>query len=250
MLTKEYCDRVAAEIPRGIEVPQEFWRDLDATITLFHAMAERRATKPLPRGPLKLGALTERGPLKQWSLRDQLKQLQRIVALTDELAAELRDLRTHPGDHSDPSWPSRWLRDLWPYRHFAESNLIGLESLSASRQPHRELLYAGILDLWEIHLGQPLRRSRSGKRSRSEKRGVPGGPLIRFFTACIEPVLGKDTPTPEGIVGIIKREQKRRTIIGKRRRLSAALRQGRVRTYAPRVEIGPTPVHGILTPKK
>jgi hypothetical protein len=245
MLTEAHCAAVAAEIPAGVEVPQEFWRDLDAAITLFCAMAERRTSKPLPRGPLKLGALTEHGPLKQWSPRDQLKQWQRIVELTDALAAELRDLRRQPsGDHSDRAWPSRGLRDLWPIRFFAESNLIALESLSAGRRPHREFLYAGILDLWEMHLGQPLKYSRSGEQ------GLPGGPLIRFFTACIGPVLGDDAPTLEGIIKIIKRERKRR-------RLSAALREGRVRAYAPLVEIKPAEIkpirrrrHGTLKPKK
>ena len=40
-------------------------------------------------------------------------------------------------------------------------------------------------------------------------QGVPSGPLIRFFVACVEPVLGDKTPRA-GIADIIDREKKAR----------------------------------------
>jgi len=41
------------------------------------------------------------------------------------------------------------------------------------------------------------------------KQGKPTGPLVRFFAACVEPILGEETPR-EGVADIIDRESNRR----------------------------------------
>jgi len=40
-------------------------------------------------------------------------------------------------------------------------------------------------------------------------QGEPTGPLVRFLTACVEPILGDETPRA-GVADIIDRERDRR----------------------------------------
>jgi hypothetical protein len=62
---------------------------------------------------------------------------------------------------------------------------------------HREILYANILQVWKQLGGEP-------KFSRND-RGE--GPCVRFMMTALGPILGPDTPKPEGFAGIIKRER-------------------------------------------
>jgi hypothetical protein len=110
-----------------------------------------------------------------------------------------------PTDGLDPLWPIHPLRELWVLKYRAESALIAYGMLGHGygrrRNPHRQLFYRALCDLW-IDLGQALRRSTS---SSSGKRG---GPLVRFIRACARPALG-DVPA-ETVVSFIKRERERR----------------------------------------
>jgi hypothetical protein len=212
MLTAEHCAAIRAAIPPHVKVPQEFWSALDLVVTSFHTSETSRKRKP------------PRRELERW---------RRIEKNTEALARDLRAIRLEiAAEGFDPFWPNRALRALWPIMHRAESALIGYGILGAGyggrRQPHRELFYRGILDLWQIHLGQELTYSRSPEDHK------PSGSLIQFFQACIAPVLGQAPPL-ETIVTIIKREKKRR----RRFALYAALRKAL--QGAPRVEIKPAP---------
>ncbi len=72
-----------------------------------------------------------------------------------------------------------------------------------TKNPYRcEFLYRGVLHLWTDHLGGELKYSIAID-------GAPSGPLVRFFVACIEPILGADTPYA-GIADIVDRERKSR----------------------------------------
>jgi hypothetical protein len=68
------------------------------------------------------------------------------------------------------------------------------------RNPHRDLLYDGVLLVWTEN-GGVLRFSTS-------RTGVPAGPLVRFFLACITPVMGAETPSVRSIPGIVRRERR------------------------------------------
>jgi len=68
------------------------------------------------------------------------------------------------------------------------------------RNPHRELLYDGVLMIW-IENGGELRLSTS-------RTGVPTGPLVRFFLACIGPVMAAETPSARSIPAIIRRARR------------------------------------------
>jgi hypothetical protein len=192
---EKYFAGVRAAVPPGVKPSSSFWRDLQTAVAVYSIQDERRAKK-LP-----------------WQER---RRFQRIEDLADALGAELRDLRqTFSMDHGDPLWPNRALQALWPVKYRAESSRIGHEMLShgygGRRKPHRELLYAAVLDLWVIHLNQPLQYSRNtGRKSK------PGGPLVRFFQACIAPVLGKKALPAETIATIIDRGKKRRSRRGMR----------------------------------
>ena len=72
-------------------------------------------------------------------------------------------------------------------------------AFSRREDPHRELLFWGVFQTW-TNLGGELNRSKT----------PPGGPLFRFFLACIEPILGKETPAHSSIPKIIEREREAR----------------------------------------
>ena len=51
-LTKQYRENVAAALPRGVDPPAEFWRDLEAAVTAFVSWQQRRKRRPA-KGELK-----------------------------------------------------------------------------------------------------------------------------------------------------------------------------------------------------
>jgi hypothetical protein len=190
MISEEHRALVATAIPPGVKIPEEFWRGLELAIAVFVVMHERRTNKPPRR---------ERD---RW---------QRVEKKTDALAREIRTLKSQtPWREGDLLQPT--LTALGKFGLLAEAHCIGNEMLTR-RASDTRVLYHAVLDLWcapfparkpldqQTDLGQPLRYSRS------TKRGTPGGPLIRFFSACVGPVLGDDAPSPEGIAKIIDRRR-------------------------------------------
>ena len=70
------------------------------------------------------------------------------------------------------------------------------------QNPHRALLYWGVMRVWTDRLGGELRYSTEGPTHH--------GPLIRFFVACVEPILGEQMPSISTIADIIDRERNAR----------------------------------------
>jgi hypothetical protein len=64
---------------------------------------------------------------------------------------------------------------------------------------YRQSLYNDVLQVWTGIVGGEL------KYSRPKGGGEPNGPLIRFFAACLAPILGDQMPSPRGIADIIDR---------------------------------------------
>jgi hypothetical protein len=91
------------------------------------------------------------------------------------------------------------LKSLW--RDLARLDLDGSEAFRGQADAHREILYFRMLRLWEGKLGGKLKFSRPNSK-------VAGGPLVRFLTAVLEPILGPETPGSEGIAAIIEKERK------------------------------------------
>jgi hypothetical protein len=168
---------VAAAIPAGVEVPKNFWRDLDDALEIFRVQDQKRTNTPPSRDRQK------------W---------QRIIKRTDALIADLESVQA--------PWLGQALSILKDMKYHAESAAIGYETLATGyggrSKPHRELLYTAICDLW-IRFGQEL------KISRAVKGGTPKGPLVQFFQACIAPALGD--VSAETVASIIDRERKRRS---------------------------------------
>jgi hypothetical protein len=73
---------------------------------------------------------------------------------------------------------------------------------SANRDPHREKLYSHVLYTWTHIAG--------GKFTTSPSATKTGGPQARFFLASIEPVFSPETPKPNTLKSIFKRESDRR----------------------------------------
>jgi len=174
-LAETYQKAVAAAIPASVEISETFWDELRIRIDLFLQLHERRLRTPLSR--------------QYW---------ERLAWLVEELASALRHLRrTTPWDHANSPWPSRALAGLWEVKVQCDARLdyyrIKAEAFRRGRDPHREYLYQSVLDLWG-GLGQRIGYSSGGSR---------GGPLPRFFRACLEPLLG-DLPD-ETIRSIIRR---------------------------------------------
>jgi hypothetical protein len=185
MISPEHQHAIQDAIPAGVEVPAEFWRDLDTAINLYRIQQERRAAKP------------PRSEQKRW---------QRIEDLVDKLAAELRAARMGISwEHGDPLWPNRAIEALWGIKQQANANREGHEALGFGFErranPHRARLCDAICDLWSIHLKQKLTYS-------MRSNGVPRGPAIEFVEACLEPVLG--AVSPHIIRGAIDRAQDQR----------------------------------------
>lgn len=71
------------------------------------------------------------------------------------------------------------------------------------RSPKEEF-YQNVLSMWVDHCGGQL------KKSRDKTTQKPKGPLLRFFVAVTQPVMGVDAPKPETIFDIVDREKLRR----------------------------------------
>jgi hypothetical protein len=177
----EYHRAVEAALPDGVTASAEFWFDLEDAANIYLQWELRRLRKP---------PLAER---KRW---------QRIVKLTDDLARELRVIRQRTfRTHSNPDWAKDRLQELWRIKRDAETYLRGYSDVAAGygrrRSTSRAFLYASVLGLWTKRLGQPLRFSIT--------QGVPTGPLIRFFAACVTPIMGNEALTARAICKIIER---------------------------------------------
>jgi hypothetical protein len=191
-LSEDHRKAVTAAIPSDVVVPPKFWPDLEAAIDVFCALKDHRTKRPPP---------SER---KRWS---------RIEKLVDKLAGELRVIKRRTT--YETLWPNQALLALWEIKRIAEAGCVATEMLSVPfkgrRDPHRAHLFAAVLDLWVLQLGRTLSYSRS-------QNGQPGGPLIRFFKACLDPVLdGDKPPTAHTIASIIDRERRRRSRDRRRR---------------------------------
>lgn len=150
-LTQQYRESVAAALPRGVDPPAEFWRDLEAAVTAFAVWQERRKKRPA------------KAELTRW---------RRIDALASKLGAELRKVRRSTGwGDSDQLWPKRALVALWDVMHHAEAYIVGAEMILTAfrgrKNPDREFLYRAICDLWRLRLGQKLTYWRTGEGFRA-----------------------------------------------------------------------------------
>jgi hypothetical protein len=145
-------------------------------------------------------------PREHYPSAKERKRWRRINKLTEQLAQEMRKLRREtPWNDPDPLLPNRVLTVLWDLHMRAQVRLEWLDTLRAFRgtqDPYREALYSGVLRVWTEVLNGQLQYSRN-------PQGEPTGPLVRFLTACVEPILGDETPRA-GVADIIDRERNRR----------------------------------------
>jgi hypothetical protein len=145
-------------------------------------------------------------PREHYPSAKERKRWRRIDKLTEQLAQEMRKLRREtPWNDPDPLLPNRVLTVLWDLHMRAQVRLEWLDTLRAFRgtqDPYREALYSGVLRVWTEVLNGQLQYSRN-------PQGKPTGPLVRFLTACVEPILGEETPRG-GVADIIDRERNRR----------------------------------------
>jgi hypothetical protein len=133
------------------------------------------------------------------------KRWLRIDKRTEQLAREIRKLRREtPWSDPDPLFPNRVLAVLWDVHMRAQVHLESLDirAFRGTQDPNRERLYSGVLRVWREDLNGQLQYSRN-------RQGKPTGPLVRFLTACVEPILGEETPRA-GVADIIDRERNRR----------------------------------------
>lgn len=192
-LSETYRRNVQAALPGGMIVSNDFW-DALWTVLGHYLLAEQRRTHDPP---------TVRA--KQWRrFGEQLARFKRdMIAIRRTIDRRIIDPADQP-----PDW---WINLVWAIQEaqwraseYSQSYQNAGAGFRRRSNPNQQRLYSEILHLWQAHFERPLTWSRG-------KRGKAGGPLIRFFTACVGPVLGGATPTAEGIIDIIQRERHRMT---------------------------------------
>jgi hypothetical protein len=119
-------------------------------------------------------------------LRSLRQKIQHIKALEDQ-----------------PDLPQSIARDLTLWRQQLEDtkkrfDFYRSKDFRGRADLHREILYANFLRVWTKQLGGEPKFSRNDRGK---------GPCVRFLTAALGPILGPDTPKPEGLAGVIKRER-------------------------------------------
>ena len=134
--------------------------------------------------------------------------MQKIGALIDPLGKELRAIRRLPLSLAWGDAMSQLLTALALVKQLAEHNAKRYDRMVAATRghdPHQLLLYAAVINLWD-QLNKPVRFSRP-KKAKATKKTLPKGPMIRFFTAVVGPVLGRKMPGAHGIAAIIDRHR-------------------------------------------
>jgi hypothetical protein len=184
-LTEEHQASIEAALPLGKAMTPEAWLELNEIVVGYCFFRGRHAAYPIA---------AER---KRWK---------RLGDAVKAAAVELRQIRrATPWTASDPMWPNRALAALWEVHRKVETRVAYHKIWSAfsrRKNPHREFLYWGVLRVWTDRLGGELRYSKSPNKG-------PSGPLVRFFMACVEPILGDKTPGV-GIADVIDREREAR----------------------------------------
>ncbi len=84
--------------------------------------------------------------------------------------------------------------NVWTYDSQAKRH-------AGQQDPDRDRLFSCVLKVWTDDLGAELKVSNSS--------GKTTGPLIRFFDAAVSPILGRETPKPNSVRDIVKRERDR-----------------------------------------
>jgi hypothetical protein len=144
---------------------------------------------------------------EEYPFAKERKRWRQIDKLTEQLAKEMRKLRREtPWSDPDPWLPKNVLAVLRDIHLRAQARLKWLDkpkAFRATQNPYREALYCGVLRVWTEHLNGQLQYSRN-------RQGKPTGPLVRFLTACVEPILDQETPRA-GVADIIERERNRRS---------------------------------------
>lgn len=191
-LTAEHWQAISAAIPSRIKTKANWPKlelrvraDLDTAIVLFRTLSSRRQRYPIA---------AER---RRWN---------HIGDLANKLAIELRVLRgLKPPSDPDPDWLTQSLIALQRVSDRVKDVSAFHDTWAAFRgtkDPNREHLYHDVLRVWTRRFKEPL-------KCWITEQGEPRGPLVDFFTACVKPVLGAETPRA-GIVDIIERARERR----------------------------------------
>jgi hypothetical protein len=168
-------------------------------------------------------------PGKQPERPKRLEEWKRVYKLSLDLihalhAADNDAYRQIPWGRTemvDPQWLPRVVGALAEIKEEAETQLswnrfFG-KGFAGTQDRWRKYLYASVLDIWTDVVRGDVTYSRPTKRGKAGRSGAPSGDLIRFFLACVTPVLGDDTPSVYGVAAIIDRRR------GKRRRLVRGL---------------------------
>jgi hypothetical protein len=135
----------------------------------------------------------------------ELRKIRRIYKYAKKLESDLSHFDTLIGKSTLTNMAQHIIAELKSLRKFVawlDAILDGSEAFRGRADSHREILYFLILQLWTGKLGGEL------KFSRRPNSKVAGGPLVRFLTAVLKPILGPETPGSEGIAAIIGKERK------------------------------------------
>jgi hypothetical protein len=170
VLWEEYKRAIQEAMPPEIEPPDLFWAVLTDIVSKFQIMEKCRIARRMP------AAETKR------------KRCQKIA-----------ELATMDGEPTEPLATIKILAE----QYLADHRTMVRDFRGNEQDPNREALYMWVLeDLWCRALGQQLGVSLYVDKKRP-------GPLIKFFAACVNPLLPKPL-TANGIVSIHLRAKARR----------------------------------------
>jgi hypothetical protein len=175
-LSPDHRAAIAAAVPSKLMPDDTTWAELEQIVEGFRTLKRRRQRHPIPR------------ELARWN---------RLAALNAELIAQLCQIPVEP-------WRTATLESLSKAADRIAVRRDYYATLSTAfarkRDPDKQFLYWGVLDVWK-GLGGELKFS-------TDRHGLPSGPFVRFFHACVAPILGNETPSASGIADIIRRARR------------------------------------------
>lgn len=220
-IRSEHRDAILATIPDGITLDSVAWQKLEEIFAGYQSMRARRSKYPIQKSR------------REW---------QRIAAQSAKLMEQLWSFP--PAQWRDDAIAAVSIIEGKAETRHAYHDTFG--GFRGTRDEYKEFLYWGVLHVW-LTLGGRL------TYTVAPDGGKVSGKAFDFFTACVKPLLGSETPVAgfadliDRMRGTTKRERNRKRkwpvrAVGapaprRKHSLPARRRWQRIRAYAAKLKV-------------